>query len=63
MLNECCCCGFGVMCVWDEGWRDEARGDRDGERFRESGAVALVIVFGLGFVSLSVRVVWLFWMV
>jgi hypothetical protein len=44
----------------DEGRRDEARGDRDGERLRESGAVALAIAFGLGFASPSARAVWPF---
>ena len=52
--------GLGAMRARDEGRRDEARGDRDGERLRESGAVALAIAFGLGFASPSARVVWPF---
>jgi hypothetical protein len=47
--------GLGAMRA-----RDEARGDRDGERLRESGAVALAIAFGLGFASPSARAVWPF---
>ena len=50
--------GLGAMRARDEGRRDEARGDRDGERLRESGAVALAIAFGLGFASPSARAVW-----
>ena len=52
--------GLGAMRARDEGRRDEARGDRDGERLRESGAVALAIAFGLGFASPSARAVWPF---
>ena len=52
--------GLGAMRARDEGRRDEARGDRDGEGLRESGAVALAIAFGLGFASPSARAVWPF---
>ena len=52
--------GLGAMRARDEGRRDEARGDRDGERLRESGAVALAIAFGLGFASPRARAVWPF---